>query len=73
MDVLGLSLYLGGFTLEVLADWQKAKWVRQRKEKVHDEQFLTRGLWSKRFVLDLAPWLSMKLTEDRQSAPELFW
>lgn len=64
-DVLGLSLYLGGFALEVLADWQKAKWVRERKGKVHDEQFLTSGLWSKRFVSELGPpWLSIRLTED---------
>jgi steroid 5-alpha reductase family enzyme len=47
-DVLGLSMYLGGLTLEVVADRQKARWVRERREKVHDEQFLTRGLWSRR-------------------------
>ena len=47
-DVLGLSMYLGGLTLEVVADRQKARWVQERREKVHDEQFLTRGLWSRR-------------------------
>ena len=47
-DVLGLSMYLGGLTLEVVADRQKARWVWERREKVHDEQFLTRGLWSRR-------------------------
>lgn len=46
-DVLGLSLFVGGLIFEVIADWQKFKWSEERKAKVHDEQFLTRGLWSK--------------------------
>lgn len=49
-DVIGLPLYLGGFALEVLADRQKARWLRERRAKLHDEQFLTKGLWSKRYV-----------------------
>jgi steroid 5-alpha reductase family enzyme len=49
-DILGLSLYVGGLAFEVVADLQKSKWMRERKEKVHDEEFLTRGLWSKRYV-----------------------
>src|SRR5689334_8654890 len=47
-DVLGLSLYLGGLTFEVIADRQKGQWMKEKREKQHDEQFLTTGLWSKR-------------------------
>jgi len=46
-DVLGLSLYLGGMAFEVIADRQKARWAKEKREKQHDEEFLTRGLWSK--------------------------
>lgn len=46
VDLLGLSLYIGGLTFEVLADQQKSKWMREKKQKLHDEEFLTRGLWS---------------------------
>jgi steroid 5-alpha reductase family enzyme len=46
-DVLGVGLWIGGFTLEVAADRQKNAWVQEKKEKKHDEDFLTRGLWSK--------------------------
>lgn len=47
-DVVGLGLYVGGLAFEVVADRQKSRWSRERKEKVHDEEFLTRGLWSVR-------------------------
>ena len=46
-DVVGLAIYIGGFSFEVAADRQKDKWVQERKRKEHDEEFLTRGLWSK--------------------------
>lgn len=46
-DVLGLSLYMGGLTFEVAADRQKSRWMREKKEKKHSEEFLTRGLWSR--------------------------
>jgi steroid 5-alpha reductase family enzyme len=46
-DVVGILLYLGGMTFEMTADRQKSKWSREKKEKKHDEDFLTRGLWSK--------------------------
>lgn len=48
VDVIGLALFAGGFAFEVLADWQKSRWSRERKEKIHDEQFMSRGLWSRR-------------------------
>ncbi|KAI1803301.1 DUF1295-domain-containing protein [Daldinia bambusicola] len=44
-DLLGLALFVGGFALEVAADRQKGRWLRGRREKVHDEEFLTSGLW----------------------------
>lgn len=46
-DVLGILLYLGGLSFEVVADRQKDAWVQEKKQKKHEEDFLTRGLWSK--------------------------
>lgn len=46
-DILGVLLYVGGITFESLADYQKSTWVAEKKEKKHDEDFLTRGLWGK--------------------------
>lgn len=46
-DYLGLALWLGGFGFEIVADRQKGKWLDERKNKEHDEQFMTRGLYSK--------------------------
>ncbi|KAK3332179.1 hypothetical protein B0T19DRAFT_367530 [Cercophora scortea] len=45
-DVIGLSLYVGGLFFEVAADREKMKWVAEKKAKLHDEEFLTKGLWS---------------------------
>ncbi len=44
-DILGIALYVGGFGLEAMADWQKSQWMHERRAKVHDEEFMTRGLW----------------------------
>ncbi|KAM0462628.1 hypothetical protein ACHAPV_003451 [Trichoderma viride] len=46
-DVIGISIWLAGFAYEVLADMQKSKWQREKKLKLHDEEFMTRGLFSK--------------------------
>ena len=46
-DVFGLLLFVGGLGFEVTADRQKDAWVQEKKRKEHDEDFLTRGLWSK--------------------------
>ena len=46
-DIIGILLYLGGLSFEVTADRQKNAWVQEKKQKKHDEDFLTRGLWSK--------------------------
>ncbi|KAF1734094.1 hypothetical protein CRV24_005629 [Beauveria bassiana] len=45
-DVLGLSLWGMGFFFEAVADYQKSQWVKQKKLKLHDEDFLTSGLFS---------------------------
>ncbi|KAL6352767.1 hypothetical protein LRP88_13240 [Fusarium phalaenopsidis] len=46
-DVLGLTIWAGGFACEVIADRQKSAWLKEKKEKLHDEDFMTRGLFSK--------------------------
>lgn len=46
-DIVGILLYVGGLSFEVTADRQKSQWVQEKKEKKHEEDFLTRGLWSK--------------------------
>lgn len=46
-DIVGILLYVGGITFEATADRQKSKWMQEKKEKKHSEEFLTRGLWSK--------------------------
>lgn len=44
-DVVGLAIFLGGFTCEVVADRQKNQWLHEKRNKLHDEDFLTRGLF----------------------------
>jgi steroid 5-alpha reductase family enzyme len=46
-DIIGLLLYVGGISFEATADRQKSQWLKEKKEKKHEEDFLTRGLWSK--------------------------
>jgi len=46
-DILGIAIFLFGITFEVIADRQKSQWSKEKKEKKHSEEFLTRGLWSK--------------------------
>ncbi|KAF2165477.1 hypothetical protein M409DRAFT_67294 [Zasmidium cellare ATCC 36951] len=46
-DIIGILLYVGGLAFEATADQQKSQWVKEKKEKKHSEDFLTRGLWSK--------------------------
>ncbi|ORY12861.1 hypothetical protein BCR34DRAFT_481991 [Clohesyomyces aquaticus] len=46
-DILGIALFVFGIGVEIVADRQKSQWVTEKKEKKHDEDFLTRGLWSK--------------------------
>lgn len=46
-DIVGIMLYVGGISFEVAADRQKSAWVEAKRNKEHDEDFLTHGLWSK--------------------------
>jgi steroid 5-alpha reductase family enzyme len=46
-DIIGLALFAGGLSFEVVADRQKNAWVQAKKNKEHDEDFLIHGLWSK--------------------------
>lgn len=46
-DVLGMSLWAVGFYFETMADLQKSRWRREKALKLHDEAFLTSGLFGK--------------------------
>lgn len=46
-DVIGVLLYVGGLSFEATADRQKSQWMEEKKNKKHNEDFLTRGLWGK--------------------------
>ncbi|GAB7363751.1 hypothetical protein MBLNU230_g4319t1 [Neophaeotheca triangularis] len=46
-DVAGLALFVGGMSFEATADRQKNQWLQEKREKRHNEDFLTRGLWGK--------------------------
>lgn len=47
LSIAGLGIYAFGLIFETIADRQKSQWVKEKKEKKHDEDFLTRGLWNK--------------------------
>ncbi|KAF2449662.1 DUF1295-domain-containing protein [Karstenula rhodostoma CBS 690.94] len=47
VELIGLAIFVFGLTFEVIADRQKSQWSKEKKEKKHSEEFLTRGLWSK--------------------------
>lgn len=46
VDLIGLSIWLGGFALEVTADRQKSAWSERKQAKKHDEAFIKDGVWS---------------------------
>lgn len=47
-DILGIALWIGGISFEITADRQKSQWLREKREKKHSEEFMTRGLWTVR-------------------------
>jgi len=49
-DLLGLAVFIAGFVLEIVADYQKACWLEEKRKKLHDDQFITRGIWGRRQV-----------------------
>ncbi|KAI1387603.1 DUF1295-domain-containing protein [Hypoxylon trugodes] len=65
-DVLGLGLFVGGFAFEIAADRQKGAWLRRRKDKLHDEPFITGGLWSRsqypNYFGEVALWTGLATT-----------
>lgn len=63
-DILGLSLWAGGFLTEVAADKQKSQWLKEKREKLHDEEFLTKGLFGKWYVRDPCPVALAIFTQD---------
>lgn len=50
-DIVGPLLYVGGFSLEIIADRQKNEWEQEKKEgreeEKHEQDLLTDGLWRK--------------------------
>lgn len=46
-DFLGITVWIAGFLIEVVADHQKAQWRKEKDQKKHDEDWISRGLWSK--------------------------
>lgn len=47
LSAAGLGIFAFGLVFEVIADRQKTQWLQEKKEKKHEEDFLTRGLWGK--------------------------
>ncbi|KAF4504936.1 hypothetical protein G6O67_006087 [Ophiocordyceps sinensis] len=47
VDVVGIGLWLFGIAFEATADAQKSRWAREKRLKLHDEDFLTSGLFGK--------------------------
>ncbi|CAE6417148.1 unnamed protein product [Rhizoctonia solani] len=45
-DMLGLSVFAASLAFEVIADRQKSDWRARKNAKLHDEKFITSGLWS---------------------------
>lgn len=45
-DALGMAAWAAGFAMEAAADAQKSRWVEAKRNKEHDEQFLSKGLFS---------------------------
>ncbi|KAK3331847.1 hypothetical protein B0T19DRAFT_414080 [Cercophora scortea] len=64
-DILGLGLFALGFTVEVTADYQKSVWYDEKSRKVHDELFITRGIWGRsrypNYFGDITLWTGMAI------------
>ncbi|KAG9094062.1 hypothetical protein FRC06_011206 [Ceratobasidium sp. 370] len=45
-DWLGLSVFAASLAVEVIADHQKSEWRARKNAKLHDEKFISSGLWS---------------------------
>ncbi|KAK0707739.1 hypothetical protein B0H67DRAFT_321557 [Lasiosphaeris hirsuta] len=64
-DVLGLGLWAFGWTIEIVADYQKSVWNAEKQNKIHDEQFITRGIWARsrfpNYFGDITLWIGMAI------------
>ncbi|KAK3682043.1 hypothetical protein B0T22DRAFT_493857 [Podospora appendiculata] len=64
-DVLGLGLFALGFAVEVTADHQKSVWYDEKSRKIHDELFITRGIWGRsrypNYFGDITLWTGMAI------------
>lgn len=45
-DYLAVGLYATSLLVEVIADRQKSAWRKAKNDKLHDEEFISSGLWS---------------------------
>ncbi|KAG8705578.1 hypothetical protein FRC08_001592 [Ceratobasidium sp. 394] len=45
-DWLGLSIFATSLVFEAIADHQKSDWRARKNAKLHDERFISSGLWS---------------------------
>ncbi|KAK3349658.1 hypothetical protein B0T25DRAFT_548647 [Lasiosphaeria hispida] len=64
-DVLGLGLWALGWTVEMVADYQKSVWYAEKKNKIHDEEYITRGIWARsrfpNYFGDITLWIGMAI------------
>ncbi|TFK99450.1 DUF1295-domain-containing protein [Pterulicium gracile] len=62
-DFASLSLVALSFGFEIIADAQKSAWRRAKKEKKHDEKFISSGLWAlsrhPNYVGEIGIWTGM--------------
>jgi steroid 5-alpha reductase family enzyme len=45
-DYASLGLFAGSLLFEIIADRQKSAWRHAKRNKDHEEKFITSGLWS---------------------------
>ncbi|MBW0460329.1 hypothetical protein O181_000044 [Austropuccinia psidii MF-1] len=61
----GTGLWLASFLFEVMADRQKSQWREHKAKKIHDEKFISSGLWSisrhPNYVGEVMLWASQAL------------
>jgi len=46
-DFVGIGVWVAGFATEVIADRQKSQWRKEKDDKKHSEEWISRGLWAK--------------------------
>ncbi|KAF9000692.1 hypothetical protein BDQ17DRAFT_1359361 [Cyathus striatus] len=79
-DYFSFALYSGCLFLEVAADWQKYHWKHLKNMKIHEDKFISSGLWSwsrhPNYVAEIGIWTSIWLLSigslKASSHPRLF-